>query len=114
MQTKQDYYDTIYRYYSDQVGEKISTTFLNGLTERITQNYYEQYSRFRIQYPKSVKRYSTFKINGLDNPQVKEIMINYFKEMISDNYPEKTMVVLSLSLPELRRFEEYREAYHNK
>lgn len=114
MQTKQDFYDIIYRYYAARVGDKISSTFLNGLTERITEHYYEQYSRFRVQYPKSIKRYSTFKIDDLEHPEVTEIVINYFKERVGDNYPEKTMIVLSLTLPELRRFEDYREAYHNK
>src|SRR5687768_13248357 len=114
MQTKKEFYDTIYRYYADRVGEKISSTFLSGLTERITEHYYEQYSRFRIQYPKSVKRYSTFKIDDLEHPEVTEIVINYFKERVGDNYAENAMIALGLSLPELRRFEEYREAYHNK
>jgi hypothetical protein len=114
MQTKQEFHDIIYRYYANRIGEKISSTFLNGLTERITDHYYEQYSRFRIQYPKSVKRYSTFKIDDLEHPEVTEIVINYFKEVVGDNYAENAMIVLGLPLPELRRFEEYREAYHNK
>ena len=114
MQTKQEFYDTIYRYYTDRVGEKISSTFLNELTERITEHYYEQYSRFRIQYPKSVKRYSTFKIDDLEHPEVTEIIINYLKEIFGDQYTEKAMIMLNMSFDELKMFEENRAAYHNK
>lgn len=114
MQTKQEFYNIIYQYYADRVGDKISTIFLNGLTRRIADHYFEQYSRFRIQYPISVKRYSTFKIEDLEHPEVTEIVINYFKEMVGKPYAEKAMLVLGLSLSELKKFEEYKEAYHNK
>ncbi len=114
IQTKQEFYDIIYHYYADRVGGRLSSIFLNGLTSRITGHYHEQYSRFRIQYPKSVKRYSNFKIDDLDHPEVTEIVINYFKEIDGNSYPEKSMIALNLSLDELKKFEEYRTAYHNK
>lgn len=114
MQTKQEFYDIIYRYYADRVGDNISSTLLHGLTERITDHYYEQYSRFRIQYPKSVKRYSTFKLNDLEHPEVMEIIIKYFKSIFGDNYAEEATVALNLSLDGLRKFEENMTAYYNK
>jgi hypothetical protein len=39
---------------------------LNAVSKAITDYYYDQYRRFRKQYPKSVKRYSTFSNQGFE------------------------------------------------
>jgi hypothetical protein len=96
------------------VGEGIPSALLKSLTERITEHYFELYSRFRVQYPKSAKRYSTFKIDDLDHPEVEEIVINYFKEKVGSGYADYANLVLGFSLDDLKKFEKNRELYHNR
>ncbi len=114
MDTNQDFYKIIYQYYSQRIGEIIPAELMKGFSEKITKYYTEQYSRFRVQYPKSAKRYSTFKIEDLDHPEVKEIIINYFKEKIGDGYSDYSVIVLNFSLEDLKEFEKNREEYYNK
>lgn len=114
MDTKQDYFKVIYNYYSERVGEKIPPELLKELSGRITDHYFEQYSRFRELYPKSVKRYSTFKIDDLDHPEVFEIVISFFKEKVGSNYLDYTATVLGITLQELKEFEKRREQFYNK
>ena len=114
MGTKQDFFKVIYNYYSERVGERIPKDLLKELSERITEHYFEKYSRFRVQYPKSVKRYSMFKIDDLDHPEVFEIAIKYFKEKLGSNYTDYTTTVLEMTLDELKDFEKRREQFYNK
>jgi hypothetical protein len=49
MGSKQEFFNVIYDYYPKRVDAEISPEFLTGVSERIADFYYEQYSRFRLQ-----------------------------------------------------------------
>ena len=113
MESKEQFFNVIHNHYKNIVGGKLSTEFLEGLSERITEYYYEQYTRFRKQYPKSIKRYSSFQIKDLDHPETTEMIIKFFKNTPGNKYPEYAMVVLNMSEAELEDFEKSREDFHN-
>ncbi|MET4072794.1 hypothetical protein [Hymenobacter sp. UYCo722] len=112
MDSKQDFFNVIYDYYYKRVDAAIPSELLREVSERITDFYYEQYSIFRLQYPKSVKRYSSFKIDDLNHPQVFEIVIKYFKEKLSDDYSDYSSIVLELNSDELKAFEKSRQQFY--
>ena len=114
MDSKQDFYYIIYDYYFKVVDNKFPSFQLEELCNRITDYYYDQYTRFREKYPKSLKRYSSFQIKDLDHPETFEIIINFLKEKMGNNYPNKSMLILDWSLDELMEFEKNRNDFHNK
>lgn len=81
---------------------------------RITDHYFEQYSRFGLQYPKSAKRYSTFKIDDLNHPDVDKMVIEYFKEKTGSRYTDFATVVLDISFEELHKVEIQIERFNNR
>ena len=114
MDTKQDFFNVIYNHYTEKVGKRISPELLRGLSEKITDHYFEQYSGFKVQYPKSAKRYSTFKMDDLNHPNVTEMVINYFRQKAGDKYADYATIVLECSVNDLNKFEKNREDYYNK
>jgi hypothetical protein len=114
MQSNQEFFHTIYQFYSNRVEEQLPELFLKELSEEITNYYYRQYSKYRLAYPKSVKRYSTFKLEDLDHPEVTDLVIKYFKNKIGDDYQRLTLIFQNISLDDLKYHEEYRENYNNK
>ncbi len=68
MDSKQEFKRVIYSHYSEIAGDRVPDKILHELSETISDYYYEQYKRFGKQYPKSIKRYSSFQIKDLDHP----------------------------------------------
>ena len=108
MDTKDDFYKTIYKYYCEITSDKISYELLQDLSARISDYYYEQYGRFTLKYPKSEKRYSTFQVKDLDHPKTYEIVINFFKEKLGSDYSYYTETALRMNSSELKTFEKNR------
>ncbi len=71
MDSRQQFFDVINDYYSNIVDDKLPPDLLIELCNKITDYYYNQYTRFGKQYPKSIKRYSTFQLKDLDHPDTK-------------------------------------------
>ena len=113
MSPRHDFYKTIFEYYFKVAGSKLPAGQLEKVCERIADYYYGQYTRFRKQYPKSAKRYSTFQINDLDHPQTFEIIINYFKQNTGDNYSDPTIILLGWTSDKLQEFERSRQDFYN-
>jgi len=113
MDSKKDFFEVIHDYYSKIVDSKFPHKLLEEMCDKITNYYYEQYTRFRAQYPKSVKRYSTFQIKDLDHPHTFEKVINYFKEKTGKNYPDYATKVLEMTIEELKEFEKSRKDFYN-
>jgi len=114
MDSRKIFFEKIYKYYQDASMDKIDANYLIELSKRISDYYYEQYSRFRKQYPKSSKRYSEFKFEDLNHPETVELIINFFKEKLGDKYFAFSKVFLNMTDSQLKSFEINRELYHNK
>jgi hypothetical protein len=114
MDSKESFFETIFNYYSRMSNGKIPNDILIDISKLICNYFFEQYSTFRIQYPKSVKRYSSFLIKDLNHPQPFEIIINYLKNKFGINYNFYSTILLDLTQSELKDFEKNRKEYHNK
>ena len=114
MDTRDEFYKKIYDYYVEIATDKIPGEYITGLSDMVTNYYYEQYKRFGKQYPKSIKRYSTLKIDDLDHPSIYEMVINYFKEKLGSNYADFTKILLKKNDLDLQRIEQDIYYYHTK
>lgn len=112
MDSKDQFLITIKDEYLRLTKGQVSEDQVDRVSNAITDYYYEQYQRFRLQYPKSVKRYSTFQLKDLDHPTTFEIIIKTLKENIGVGYEEFTLPFLKMTLEELRRFEKNREEFY--
>lgn len=112
MDAKQEFLNTIRDYYFNMSDGKVPVEFVNELSELATDFYYEQYSRFGRQYPKSVKRYTTFQLKDLDHPTTFEIVIKYFKRKTGENYRNYSRQLLNMSEDELTKFEKNTEEFY--
>ena len=113
MNNKNKFYDTIFEYYNQIFNGKISNNLLTEMSDGLADYYYDQYNRFSIQYPKSVKRYSSFQLKDLDHPTTFEIIIKFFKEKFANNYPENVKLILNMTENELKAFEKSRDDFSN-
>lgn len=106
-----DAYDSfkqvIIGYYKNLSEDKVPSNLLDSLCDKITDYYYDQYARFRKQYPKSIKRYSTFQLKDLYHPQTKKIVVDFFKEEIRDKYRDYSKLLLGMTDKELDDFEQW-------
>lgn len=112
MESKQEFYNTIWKYYREISQTKVPEELLDGVCNRIADYYYDHYDRFTRQYPKSVKRYSAFQVKDLEHPTTFEIIIKYFKEKVGTNYVEHVKILLNKTDSELQAFEENREDFY--
>lgn len=112
MDSKQDFLNTIKKEYFELTKGQVADELLNIVAEKVADYYYEQYLRFRKQYPKSIKRYSTFQINDLDHPDTFENVINTLKEKAGVDYEKYAILILNMTLAELKEFEKNREEFY--
>ena len=112
MDSKDQFLITIKDEYLRLTKGQVSEDQVDRVSNAITDYYYEQYQRFRLQYPKSVKRYSTFQLKDLGHPTTFEIIIKTLKENIGVGYEEFTLPFLKMTLEQLRQFEKNREEFY--
>ena len=112
MDSKQKFLDTIRTEYLDLTQGQVSVDLIDFVSERITDYYYDQYKRFRKQYPKSIKRYSAFQTKDLDHPTTHETVIKAVKEKVGIDYEKYAILFLDTTLDELKSFEKNREEFY--
>jgi hypothetical protein len=113
MDTKQQFLDLIQHEYFEIAGNKMPNDLLKVICETVTDYFYDQYQRFSNQYPKSIKRYSSFQIKDLDHPWVFELIIETLKKEVGSEYENYAMLMLKMSQNELKDFERRMTDYHN-
>ncbi len=99
-------------YYIDFVGEMISDDVLSVICDFLAAHFHEEYSRFRIQYPKSIKRYSTLKEGDLENPLVMDKVITFCKEKYDKEYQDICSKLFKMTLEELIDYEKQRIEFY--
>ena len=112
MDTKEEFRRIIRTYYDEISIGKVSEELLGGLCDCVTDYYYKQYYRFGIQYPKSIKRYSTFQIKDLEHPATYEMIIKFLKTKLENNYSDCAKIILRMTDSELKAFEKNREDFY--
>lgn len=111
--SKEDFYAIILNYYTDKSQNLVPMELLKSLSVEITNYYFEQYSCFRRQYPKSIKRYSSFKTIDLDHPKTHEMVIHFFRVSAKDDYLIYSSILLGLTKENIIAFEKEQIAFYN-
>jgi hypothetical protein len=107
MDSRESFKQTIFTHYKNISTDQIPFTLLDSLCDKITNFYYNQYTRFRIQYPKSIKRYSTFQLKDIDHPQTQKIVIDFFKNELKSKYRDYSKLLLGMTDKELDDLEKW-------
>lgn len=112
MDSKHQFLEIIKKKYSDLTVGKVDEELLNAVSDGVTNYYYEQYQRFHKQYPKSIRRYSSFHLKDLDHPSTHELIIKIIRKRVGAEYVKPTTIFLDMTLDELKRFEKNREEFY--
>lgn len=107
MDSRDNFKQTIFGHYKDIATDQIPLTLLDSVCDKVTDFYYEQYTRFRRQYPKSIKRYSTFQLKDIDHPQTKKLVVDFFKGELKTKYREYSKLLLGMTDKQLDDFEQW-------
>ena len=113
MESKESFFNEIKDYYIKKLSNNFNHEYLDDLCNQLTNHFYNEYSRFGKQYPKSEKRYSSMKIKDLDHPFVLELIIEYFKEKQGVHYKKYVCVFTNMNENELLEFEKHRRDFYN-
>lgn len=112
MNSKEDFFKVIQNYFESVVGNEISADLIYGLSQKVTDYYFDQYKRFYDQYPKSRKRYSSFQLKDIEHPDTYEIAIKYFKEITPANYLKYVGLIFQKSESEISEIEKRRDDFY--
>ena len=107
MDSQEKFKQVIFDYYKNISGDQVPLTLVDKLSDKITDYYYDQYTRFRKKYPKSIKRYSTFQLKDIDHPQTKKIVVDFFKNKSQTEYRKFSKLLLNMTDKELDNFEQW-------
>lgn len=113
LDSKDVFYDKIKDYYLNSVSYTNQDNILNQLSDFLSTEFYEQYKKFRIQYPKSVKRYSTLKLSDLENPLTHDIIIRFIKNNYPTDYRDICAQLFKISATEFIEYEKKRTDFYN-
>ncbi|MFT5821635.1 MAG: hypothetical protein ACI8ZM_002889 [Crocinitomix sp.] len=113
MDSRQQFLEVIRKEYSDLTNDEVDAELLDDVSNGITDYYHDQYKRFRMQYPKSIKRYSSFHLIDLDHPSSHELIIKIVKDKVGEGYEELAIRFLNMTLDGLKGFEKNREDFYN-
>jgi hypothetical protein len=112
MDSRSDFNNIIRQEYFKVVGSTIPENILIHVSQVVSDYYFEQYVRFKNQYPKSIKRYSKFDIKDLNHPTTFELVIKAVKEIAINEYENYSIHFLKMTLEELREFERNRNEFY--
>lgn len=107
MDSRDNFKNAIYSHYHTISADQIPLALLDSLCDKVTDYYYDQYTRFRAKYPKSIKRYSTFYLKDIDHPQTKKIVVDFFKDKLLTEYRNYSKLLLCMSDKDLNEFEQW-------
>lgn len=113
MDSLNQFKESIYEHYKKVVPDEFPEQLLNGVAAKLATEFHEQYSRFKKQYPKSARRYSTFQVKDLDHPQTFESIIEFLKINAKADYKKYAAELLNMNESEVINFEKSREDFYN-
>ncbi|GGD02737.1 hypothetical protein [Hyunsoonleella pacifica] len=79
IEPKREFYSKIKEYYIGIVDNQIPMELLNEIISKVTDRIYSDYKRFWKQYPKSRKRYSTLKMDDIENPFIHYLITDFLE-----------------------------------
>lgn len=113
LDSKKVFFQNIKGYYSEKNKNVYSEELIDELSDVLAYYFFKQYNDFRIEYPKSIKRYSKLKLNDLENPFTHDKIITFAKEKYFKNYIGFCSQMFGMTKEEFLKYEKNREKFNN-
>lgn len=114
IEPKQNFYSKIKEYYFEVSNDRIPTELLNEIILKVTDRIYDDYRRFWKEYPKSRKRYSTLKLQDIENPFVHYLITDFLKEKEPTEYRNFSKILFKMDDVAFDNYEKQKYWYENK
>ena len=114
LESKKSFLEKIENHYTPNVQDKIPKSILHNLYVYLSNYQYNVYKDFRLQYPKSKDRYSSFKIKDLQYLFTQYCITNFLKEKDLTNYRLFSKIILQMTEDEFIEYEIKKHQYDTK
>ena len=114
IEPKREFYSKIKEYYIGIADNQIPMELLNEIISKVTDRIYSDYKRFWKQYPKSRKRYSTLKMDDIDNPYIHFLITDFFDEENIAESRNFSKILFKMNEEEFDKHLEYKNWYETK
>lgn len=114
IEPKREFYSKIKEYYIGISKNRIPTELLNEIILKVTDRIYSDYRRFWKQYPKSRKRYSTLKMDDIENPYIHFLLSDFLKTKDVVDYRNFSKIFLQMNDKEFDEYLQYKNWYETK
>lgn len=113
LDSKKVFFKNIKAYYSEKNKQIYSEELIEELSGVLADYFFKQYSDFRIEYPKSLRRYSKLKLTDLENPFTHDKIIAFVKEKYPKDYIGFCSQMFGMTKGEFLKYESNREKFNN-
>ena len=114
IEPKQNFYSEIKQYFIGLADNRIPTDLLEEIILIVTDQIYNDYSRFWKQYPKSRKRYSKLKLEDIEHPFIRYRITDFLKAKVRSEYRSYSKILFQMNDDEFDDFEKQKEWYETK
>ncbi|PKB43057.1 hypothetical protein AX016_1240 [Cellulophaga sp. RHA19] len=114
IEPKREFYSKIKEYYIGIADNQIPMKLLNEIISKVTDRIYSDYKRFWKQYPKSRKRYSTLKMDDIENPYILFLITDFFEERNITESRNFSKILFKMNEEEFDKHLEYKNWYETK
>src|SRR5690606_1028230 len=102
------------QYFIGLADNRIPTDLLEEIILIVTDQIYNDYSRFWKQYPKSRKRYSKLKLEDIEHPFIRYRITDFLKAKVRSEYRSYSKILFQMNDDEFDDFEKQKEWYETK
>ena len=114
IEPKREFYSKIEEYYIGIADNQIPMELLNEIISKVTDRIYSDYKRFWKQYPESRKRYSTLKMDDIENPYIHFLITDFFEEENIAESRNFSKILFKMNEEEFDKHLEYKNWYETK
>lgn len=114
IESKKEFHSKIQEYYHKLAKNEIPNEFLSQLISIVTEKIYSDYRRSWKKYPKSRKRYSSLKLDDLENPSVHFMITDFLNEKEVSNSKDYSKILFKMNDEEYHKHLDYKEWYETK
>ncbi|PIA77434.1 hypothetical protein BFR04_08275 [Gaetbulibacter sp. 4G1] len=114
IEPKREFYSKIKKYYIGITDNKIPMELLNEIVSKVTDRIYDDYKRFWKQHPKSRKRYSTLKMDDIENPFIHYLITDFLENRKLVESRNFSKILLKMNDEEYDQYLDQKDWYETK
>jgi hypothetical protein len=114
MDSKLIFQNNIKTYYSEKNNGNYSEKLIDDLSNDLAEYFFNQYSNFRHEYPKAIKRYSSLKLKDLENPFTHDRIISFVKKRKIEDYIGFCSMLFEMNKEDFLKYEKSRDSFNNE